>query len=132
MWKTGHFRAKPDPGRILSGKIFLTKSFFNHTDFKNDVFRKPDFWPKNRIRTSGNMWDHKKSMNWVYLNDILMKMQETRYFRRKPETGQNLSRKFFSSGIPFLSVHFNNTFIFSKYNVYPKLWNKWLKIVTTE
>ena len=25
--KTGHFRAKPDPGLILSGKIFLPKKF---------------------------------------------------------------------------------------------------------
>ena len=41
--KAGQFRAKPDPGQILSGKIFAPKKFLSHLDFKNKVFRKPDF-----------------------------------------------------------------------------------------
>ena len=43
IMKTGQFRAKPDPGQILSGKIFAPKKFLSHLDFKNEVFRKPDF-----------------------------------------------------------------------------------------
>ena len=52
MCKTGRFRAKPDPGQFLSGKKFEPKNFSSIVDFKNEVFEKPDFGQKNRIRTS--------------------------------------------------------------------------------
>ena len=42
-----------------------------------------------------------------------LKMQKTGQFREKPETGRNLSGKKFASGIFFLCVDFNHTFIFS-------------------
>ena len=42
---------KPDPGPIWSGKIFAPESFSSCRDFKNGVFKKPDFDQKNRILT---------------------------------------------------------------------------------
>ena len=53
MFKTGRFRAKPDPGQFLSVKKFEPKNFSSIVDFKNEVFGKPDFGQKNRTRTSG-------------------------------------------------------------------------------
>ena len=46
MFKTGRFRAKPDPGQFLSGKKFEPKNFSSIVDFKNEVFGKPDFGQK--------------------------------------------------------------------------------------
>ena len=43
MQKTGYFRAKPDPGKILFGKKLSPKNFLRFIDFKNKVFEKPDF-----------------------------------------------------------------------------------------
>ena len=53
MFKTGRFRAKPDPGQFLSGKKFEPKNFSSIVDFKNEVFGKPDFGQKNWTWTSG-------------------------------------------------------------------------------
>ena len=53
IYKTGCFRAKPDPGQFLSGKKFALKYFLSFVDFKNEIFGKPDFSQKNRTRTSG-------------------------------------------------------------------------------
>ena len=38
MYKTGRFRAKPDPGQFLSGKKFVPKYFLSIVDFKTEVF----------------------------------------------------------------------------------------------
>ena len=49
MQKTGQFRAKPDPGQNLSGKKFVPKNFLSCIDFKNEVFKNPDFGLKSPI-----------------------------------------------------------------------------------
>ena len=54
MFKTGRFRAKPDPGQFLSRKKFEPKNFSSIVDFKNEVFGKPDSGQNYRIRMSGN------------------------------------------------------------------------------
>ena len=57
-YKTGRFTAKPDPGQFLSGKKFAPKIFLYIVDFKNEVFGKPDFGQKIRIRMSGKHQQH--------------------------------------------------------------------------
>ena len=46
MCKTGRFRAKSDPEHFLSRKKFAPKKFVTISDFKNEVFGKPDFGQK--------------------------------------------------------------------------------------
>ena len=63
-WKTGQFRAKSIPGQILSRKFFLPKNFLSCVDFKNRVFKKPDFGQKTgpgRLGDIIDMWDHHKA-----------------------------------------------------------------------
>ena len=51
---------KPDPGPIWSGKIFAPESFSCCKDFKNGVFKKPDFDQKTGTGCPGGvktMWE---------------------------------------------------------------------------
>ena len=60
-----------------------------------------------------DMMDHEKRSILVYVHDRFLKIRKNGDFVAKPETGQNLSGKKFSSGIFFFVAHFKNTFIFS-------------------
>lgn len=88
---------KPDPGQILSRKIFAPKSFSSFIDFENDVFenrilaKKPEPDVRDAIR---NMWYHDKASSWEYIHYRQKKTWQTGRFKEKPEAGQNLSRKF--------------------------------------
>ena len=64
MPEIDRFRAKPDPGQILSGKIFASGNSPYHVDSKYILFEKPDYRTKNRIPGS---WDMKISMNHVWM-----------------------------------------------------------------
>ena len=53
------FRTKPDPGQNLSGKIFASGNSPHHVDSKYVLFKKPDYWTKNRNPESGKFYDQK-------------------------------------------------------------------------
>ena len=117
----------------ISTKIF-TKKLLIICRLQKWGFWKTGFRPKKT--GSGHpgdiidMGDHENGSIWEYLNDGLKKIWKNGRFIAKPETRQNLSGKIFASGIFFLSVDFKYTFIFSIYKVNPKIWSKWLKLVT--
>ena len=54
MAKNDCFPANPDPGQILSGKIFVSGKSPEHVDSKYVLFGKPDYQTKNRIPRSGS------------------------------------------------------------------------------
>ena len=46
MSENDRFRAKPDPGQNLSGKIFASRNSPLHVDSKYVLFKKPDYRTK--------------------------------------------------------------------------------------
>ena len=71
MYKTGRFRAKPDPGQFLSGKKIVPKYFLYIVDFINEVYGKTDFGQKTGPGRPGNIrdsWDLDKALFLVYIH----------------------------------------------------------------
>ena len=78
MWETGKFRAKPDPGLILSGKTFASGNSPLHVDSKYVLFEKPDYRTKNR--DPGHKNGHKSCLDGTepYSKGIIMISTKTR------------------------------------------------------
>ena len=88
--KIGQFWVKPDPKTIFSERKISLKNFSCRVDFKNEVFRKPDFPTKTGSGCLGDFKDmstHHKYSLLILLNDMINKMSKIDQSGAKPETG---------------------------------------------